>query len=641
MSSYSQSSPSSLGGHFFVILPAGHVLTLTKGGVLYGEIDHGIIMGFWANLKEDVDFTLSARRMLKGVKDIGSNSSNLVPDDLEKAVDNFGSRPAFIEDDREWSYEEFDAYANQVANWAIGEGCAPGDTVAIFVRNRIEYVALWYGLSKIGVVPALINFQLRAKSLAHCINISNTKIAIVDHELVADWKSARTHFEKQPKEYCGFGKTAKDFSDFDAAIAKQAPSRPDKTIRSGIKAGDVLMKMFTSGTTGLPKAAKVSHTRAQYYLRGFALASQSTQDDRMFMVLPLYHATGGLCGVGIALTNGGSVVVRSKFSVSHFWDEVVEHKANMVMYVGELCRFLLNAPEHPKERTHNIRCIVGNGLRPDVWTAFVERFNIPEVIEFYGATEGNISLMNIGGPAGAIGRLPSFLKSKLNGEIIRYDVESGTHIKTKGGFCQKTEAGEVGELIGEIKPGESRFKYDGYQSAEASKKKILTDVFKKGDQWFRTGDLLKRDEREYCYFVDRIGDTFRWKAENVSTGEVAEALTAFDGIDQANVYGVEIPGYDGRAGMASLVAERRVQLDELYAYLDDALPHYARPVFLRITPETEITTTFKYKKTNLIKEGFDPKKVSDALFVVDPTAKTFVPLDDKFFQNIQNRKIKF
>lgn len=598
-------------------------------------------MGFWANLKEDIGFVRMAKHMLAGVKDVASDSHNLVPDDIEKSVDKFSDRPAFIEDGREWSYAEFDAYANQVAHWALSEGCRVGDTVAVFVCNRLEYVAIWYGLSKIGIVPALINYQLRSKSLAHCINISKTKVAIVDHELVPSWKSARKMIDTDPKEFCGFGKTKAGFSDFDKAIASQPVARPDKSIRADIKAGDLFMKMFTSGTTGLPKAAKVSHTRAQYYLRGFALASKSTPRDRIMMVLPLYHATGGLCGVGIALTHGGSVVVIPKFSVSSFWDDVVQHKANMIMYVGELCRFLLNAPEHPKERAHNIRCIVGNGLRPDVWAAFIDRFNIPDVIEFYGATEGNVSLMNIGGPVGAIGRLPNFLKSRFNGEVIQYDVETQSLRKGPDGFYQRSAPGQVGELIGEIKPGESRFKYDGYQSKEASNKKILTDVFKKGDQWFRSGDLLKKDARGYCYFVDRIGDTFRWKAENVSTGEVAEALTTFEGIDQANVYGVEIPGYDGRAGMASLVAERRVKLKKLYAYLDDALPHYARPVFLRITPETEITTTFKYKKTNLIKEGFNPDKVDDSLFIADPASKTYIPLDKSIYQRIQKGELKF
>lgn len=598
-------------------------------------------MGFWSNLGQDIDFLLMAKRMLKGVNDISSSSSNLVADDFEHAVDRHRSNPAFIEDDREWNYGDFDAYSNKVAHWALAEGCEVGDTVAVFARNRLEYVALWYGLSKVGVVPALINFQLRAKALAHCINISKTKLAIVDVELMDAWKSAGKQMDAHPKAFGAFGNPPKNLGDFDALIAGQSDHRPNKSIRADIRAGDLLMKMFTSGTTGLPKAAKVTHTRAQYYLRGFALASKSNAKDRIMMVLPLYHATGGLCGVGIALSKGGAVIVRSKFSVSSFWDEAVEYKATMMMYVGELCRFLLNAPERKNERAHSIRCIVGNGLRPDVWAKFIDRFSIPNVVEFYGATEGNISLINVGGPVGAVGRLPEFMKSKINGDIIRYDVESGTHIKGPDGLYQKTTPGEAGELIGEIKPDETRFKYDGYESKEASNKKILHDVFKKGDQWFRTGDLMSRDARGYCYFVDRIGDTFRWKAENVSTGEVAEALTAFEGVDQANVYGVKIPGYDGRAGMASLVAERKVELQELFAYLENALPQYARPIFLRITPETEITTTFKYKKVNLVKEGYDPDKVSDALFVVDTASKTYVPLDKTLFKKIAKSEIKF
>ena len=593
-------------------------------------------MGLWTNIRREVKFIRMSKKMLAYVKDVDANSANLLTDDIEKSVDKFSGNLAFMEDERRWTYAQFETYANKVAHWALAQGCEAGDTVAIFARNRLEYVALWFGLSKIGVVPALINYQLRAEALAHCVRISFSKLAIVDTEMAGAWQGANI----EVPAFSAFG-SSKGFENFDEDIADQSSARPERKHRANIKAADLLMKMFTSGTTGLPKAAKVSHTRGQYYMRGFVVPSKAKSTDRMMMVLPLYHATGGMCGVGMALMTGGAVIVRPKFSASTFWDEAVTYKATLFMYVGELCRFLLNTPPHPKEQAHSIRCITGNGLRPEVWEDFVERFNIPQVLEFYGATEGNISMMNVDGPPGAVGRIPEYLRDKLNGDLIRYDIEAGAHIKGADGFYQRTAPDEIGELIGEIREGETRFRYDGYENKDASQKKILRNVFKKGDAWFRTGDLLWRDEHSYYYFSDRMGDTYRWKAENVSTGEVAAALTAFDGVHQANVYGVAVPGYDGKAGMASMVADAGLDLPALRKHVHDALPPYARPLFLRISLESETTSTFKYKKTNLVKAGFDPALVKDALYFDNQDTGTYHKLDMAIFKKIQKEQLKF
>ena len=597
-------------------------------------------MGIIKKIIQEVKFVRTMKRMLSAVEDVDSASTNLVPDDIERIVDKYPGNIAFIEDEREWTYREFDDYANRVANWALGEGGKPGDTVAIFVRNRLEYVAVWFGLSKIGMIPALINYQLRAAALAHCVKISHSKLVIVDHELVDAWDSAKDKLPDGLLPFGAFGKT-KSLNSFDEAVAAQNSTRPVRGIRSGVVAGDVFMKLFTSGTTGMPKAAKITHTRGQYYMRGFVVASGATSADRILMVLPMYHGTGGLCGVGLALTTGGAVIVRPKFSASSFWDEAVQYKATMFMYVGELCRFLLNAPDHPKERAHQLRCIVGNGLRPEVWSKFTERFNIPKVVEFYGATEGNISMINFTNKVGAVGRTPEYMRKKSNGDLVKFDIETNTHIRGKDGFCQRTDVGEIGELIGEIRPGETRYKYEGYEDKKASAKKVITDVYTKGDRWFHTGDLLWRDAEGYYYFADRIGDTFRWKAENVATNEVAAAMTECTGVTQANVYGVAIPGYDGKAGMASLVADQDLDMEALYKHIEDALPPYARPVFLRISSESETTGTFKYKKTDLVKDGFDPSKVKDAVYMADPSTKQYIRIDAGIFEKISQEKIRF
>lgn len=590
-------------------------------------------------LKREFTYLSDILRMLRYVKPVNPAASNLVADDLEASCDKFSSNLAFIEDDKNWSYAQFDAYANQVAHWAMAQGCGRGDTVAIFVRNRLEYVALWYGLSKAGIIPALINFQLQSKALAHCLDISEAKLVIVDTDMADQWATVDDMMSGTVKAFAAFGPVG-ELPDFDTEVAAQSDARPDRSLREGLVGADQIMKMFTSGTTGLPKAAKITHVRAQNYMRGFAAGAKCGPKDRMMMVLPLYHATGGLCGVGCALMRGGAVIVRPKFSASKFWDDAVKYKATLFMYVGELCRFLLAAPPNENERKHKIRFIIGNGLREEVWRSFVARFNIPAVIEFYGATEGNVSLINVNGRVGAIGRVPGYLKSRFNIEIVAHDVESGTIPRLSNGFCRIAAPGEIGELLGEINNDDARFRYDGYQDAQATQKKILRNVVKKGDAWFRTGDLVKRDAQGYIYFVDRIGDTFRWKAENVATGEVAAVLSQVEHIVQANVYGVAVPGADGRAGMASLVTTGALDLDGLHTHVKEALPHYARPVFLRVGKDTDTTGTFKFKKTNLVKAGFDPKNTGDKLYVASPISGRYEPIDAPMFVKIMNGDLR-
>ena len=597
-----------------------------------------------STLKREAKYVGGLLRMLKSVKDVDAASNHLLADELEMRVDAFGANTAFIEDERSWTFDETEDYANRVAGWCEANDIKKGDTVAIFVRNRLEYVALWFGLTKRGVIPALINFQLAGNALAHCVNISEASHVIVDVDLIDSWKSAREQLNAGLTEWAAFGEVPKGhkrrMTPFDAALLDIVPHRPAKDVREGIKAGQQGMKMFTSGTTGLPKAAKVTHVRAQNYMRGLGAGAKATSKDRMMLVLPLYHATGGLVGMGAAFSNGGASIILPKFSASTFWNDAVNHGATMFTYVGELCRFLLSTPPHPLERSHNIQWIMGNGLRPEVWESFVSRFKIPHVIEFYGATEGNVSLINLDGPVGAVGRVPSYLKWKFNIEIVRYDVETGENPRGSDGFALRADDGEVGEVIGEIREDDARFRFDGYETKEATQKKILRNVFKPDDAWFRTGDLMKRDAHGYYYFMDRVGDTFRWKAENVATNEVAGVLSGFEGVTQANVYGVEVPGYDGRAGMAAIVSDTPPDLEELKNYLETELPHYARPVFLRLSRESETTSTFKFKKTNLVKAGFDPERITEPVYYCNPETKSYEQIDADIFAKINKGTIR-
>ena len=584
-------------------------------------------------LKREWFYTTELARLLRTLKSISAESEDLMPDLLERSVDAHSNRIAFQTDEgAEISYAAFDAYANQVAHWAVGNGLEAGDTVALYMANRWEYVAIWFGLSKVGVLTALVNNQVTGKALAHGLAISDAAHVIVEGALAEQYKTCCNLMNEQIKPWVTDGVVTEldGASDFGGALDAASAERPDRSRRSHLRAKDPCMKMYTSGTTGLPKAAIVAHTRALYYLQVFGVAAKASKDDRMMMILPMYHATGGLCGVGAALSFGGCVLVRRKFSASRFWTDAVQSGATMFMYVGELCRFLVAADPHPDEKKHKIHTAIGNGLRPDVWPRFVERSGIPRIMEFYGATEGNVGLLNLDSKEGAIGRVPPHLAKRFNIRLAQFDTEAEEVVRGADGLAIECAPGEVGEAIGEIRPEDARYRFDGYQDKDATAKKILRDVFKAGDTYFRTGDLMKRDKQGYFYFIDRIGDTFRWRSENVSTNEVSEALGVHAGVVQANVYGVPVGDYSGKAGMAALVVEESgVDLSALHAHVHKELPHYARPLFLRIhteTPDEHTTGTFKLKKTDLVKEGWDPESVSDPMYFDDPESGGYVEL---------------
>jgi fatty-acyl-CoA synthase len=298
----------------------------------------------------------------------------------------------------------------------------------------------------------------------------------------------------------------------------------------------------------------------------------------------------------------------------------------------------VNAPPSEGEKKHTIRLCCGNGMRPDVWPLFKERFRIPQILEFYAATEGNVASFNFDGTPGAVGRLPSYLAHRFPTRIVKFDVETEEPVRDKSGNCIVCEPGEVGEAIGQIlnDPSKPANRFEGYADAEATKKKILRDVFEKGDAWFRTGDLLRQDAKGYFYFVDRIGDTFRWKGENVSTSEVAETVTVFPGIAEATVYGVPVKGQDGKAGMIAIVAAERPDMKALRAHVVQSLPDYARPLFVRLKRELDITGTFKQRKVDLAKEGFDPSATKDELYFHHPVEGAYVPLDAALYAKIQS-----
>jgi fatty-acyl-CoA synthase len=595
-------------------------------------------MRLQARLKRDLRFWQGLQRTLKRVKGIERDSDNLVCDDIQAAVEKWRNSRAMTFEGRTITYGELDAMANRYAHWAKGVNLRRGQTVALFMPNRMEYFAVWYGLSKVGVVTALINNQLAGLPLAHCLNISGANHVIVDPETSPVFEQARPLLDRQMQQWVQ-GPAHGDQRDLVQALKSCSQLPPDRSVREDMTAGDTALLIYTSGTTGLPKAARITHTRAQLYMRAFAGATGATEKDRVYVTLPLYHATGGLCALGAALLNGGSVVLRRRFSASHFWKEIAAEGCTMFVYIGELCRYLVNHEFDDDETRHKIRLAFGNGLRPDVWPQLKQRFRVPEVLEFYGSTEGNVSMFNFDGREGAIGRIPKWLKKRFNVRLVQYDVETEEVVRGLDGLAIECGPGQVGQCVGQIMHGEARGDYTGYLDKAASEKKILHNVFERGDSWFATGDLMRMDADGYFYFVDRIGDTFRWKGENVSTNEVAERLLAFEGVQEANVYGVAVDGADGRAGMAALSVTGAFDAQAFSEHVARELPPYAQPLFVRLLPSLDKTGTFKLRKFELVADGYDPAKIKGPLFFHDPK-RGYVKLTKAVFDRIASGGVK-
>ena len=589
-------------------------------------------------LTRDAIFIAAIARTLAMTHRVTPDAQLTIADWVERHAHERPSAPAILMGDRTVTYAELDAGANRYARWAGSLRLTKGDSVALLMENCPEYVMAWLGLIKNGSVAALINTNLQAQALAHSINISGAKHLILGGDLVENYASAYAALETKPTVW-GLGGSQPGAEDLDVALESHSGAMFDPSTRVPVFCRDKALYIYTSGTTGLPKAAQLSHMRVLHIMMGFQGALNAKPRDRMYNVLPLYHSAGGICALGPVLLPGASLVIRTKFSATEFWDDCAKYQPTLFQYIGELCRYLLNTPEHPLERRHKLRVAIGNGLRPEIWPRFQERFQIPRIMEFYGATEGNVGMISYDGHVGAIGRVPWYARSIQKIRLVRYDVAKQAPVRGENGLCIETANGEAGEAIGKINQNVARERFDGYTQKADTEKKILHDVFVKGDAWFRTGDLMRRDRHGYFYFVDRTGDTFRWKGENVATSEVAEALSSFAGVREANVYGMEVPGGEGKAGMAALVTDPNLDLAALGAHLTRELPPYARPVFLRFQKEIAATSTFKQRKVDLQAEGFDPEKISDPLFVREAHGG-YVPLTPALYALIQKSEMK-
>ena len=597
-------------------------------------------MRWLERLHGDAVFFKGMVRALRRATPLARNPTRVFPGLIDDLAQRHGDRVALISERETFTYRELAARSNRYTRWAQAQNLARGEVVCLLMPNRPEYLAIWIGITRAGGVVALLNTHLVGPSLAYCVDIVDPKHIIVAAELAGALASAEPHLATRPKIWAhGEGGAAPRI---DHAIEDFDPGPIAPSERPALTIEDRALYIYTSGTTGMPKAANVNHYRIMLAACGFAGVMGTRKSDRMYDCLPMYHTTGGVIAIGALLVVGGSVVIREKFAATEFWDDVVRHDCTLFQYIGELCRYLVHGARVESERRHNLRLVCGNGLRPDLWDEFKERFRIPLVLEFYAATEGNVTLFNFEGRTGAVGRIPWFVAGRFPIALVKFDVEAGVEVRDGRGFCIRCAAGEIGETVGKIvnDPKSPSSRFEGYADRADDRQKILRNVFKPGDAWFRTGDLMRRDKRGFFYFVDRIGDTFRWKGENVATSEVAEAMTDYPGLVEANVYGVSVPGADGRAGMASIVIGDRFDLGGLRAHLAGRLPAYARPLFIRIRRAMDVTGTFKHTKSDLVRIGFDPSKTADEIYFYDAERADFVRVDEAMFRRIQGGQLR-
>jgi acyl-CoA synthetase (AMP-forming)/AMP-acid ligase II len=603
------------------------------------------------------------------------------------ATSNRSDHAWIIYQGQTWTYVQAYEIVLKYGVWLKSKGVEKDEIVAMDFMNSEVFIWVWFGLWSIGAKPAFINYNLTGKPLVHTIKTSTARLMLVDEHVRENFReealsehgfialgeqkfgfevdtseiprsvqnqtstpqavapiSAQTKVQRQ-LQIIHFNKT------LEAEILALSPTRQPDSERQGQPRTSMAMLIYTSGTTGLPKPAIMAWGKCSIGAKFVSAYLGLKRPDVIYTSMPLYHSTASVLGVCASLRAGTTVCISTKFSHKTFWPEVRASKATILHYVGETCRYLLAAPATPLDKAHNLRAAFGNGLRPDVWEPFKSRFGIQTIYEVYAATEAPSGLWNRSTntfSSGAIGRNGALASLLFSASlcVVRITPDAEPLRNSGTGLCQICDPNEAGELLYKLDPNQISQKFQGYFNNDAAtSKKILRNVKKHGDAWYRSGDLLRLDKEGRWWFVDRIGDTFRWKAENVSTAEVADVLGKHDAVVEANVYGVQVPGYDGRAGCAAVILKSQTANDEilrsLAKHVQKELPGFARPIWLRVTKQMQTTGTNKQQKTVLQSEGIDPEvaeRGGDVLYWLK--AGTYVRFTGKDLREIEGGGVK-
>ena len=558
---------------------------------------------------------------------------------LEQNAERWPHHTALLFEDRTWDYASFNGWVNRWSNYFREQGIGKGDVVALLMENRPEVLCAVAALVKLGAVSALINTNQRGEALRHSLNLCSPKAFVVGEELFAAFSEVKPSLDGAlATTYYVHDTGEADLPDsvLDLVGLTEESSSANPGTTGEVTLGDPCFYIYTSGTTGLPKASIMTHLRWMKACAGIGLCALALKPGEVIYVpLPLYHNNALSVGWSAALVGGAGIAIRRKFSASQFWEDTRKFNAVAFCYIGELCRYLMNQPSRPDDADNPVRRIAGNGLRPDLWDGFKARFGVPEVFEFYAASEGNVGFVNLFNLDRTVGMCP------LPYAIVHYDVDADEPVRDARGFCVRVKKGGEGLLLGKVS---ERTPFDGYTNPEASERKLLRDVFAPGDVWFNSGDLMRQLGFRHAQFVDRLGDTFRWKGENVSTTEVDEVVNGFEQVNESATYGVEIPGTEGRAGMSSLSLRCSVEefdAEGICRHLKGALPAYAVPLFLRVRSELEVTGTFKHRKGELKKQGYDIDVVAEPVYLMDPGAESYVRLTRELITALEAGELRF
>ena len=547
---------------------------------------------------------------------------------FQERAARYGDKPFIKFGDEQLTYREANETVNRYAAVLAARGVGHGDVVGVMLRNSPHSVLLMLAVVKCGAVAGMLNYHQRGKVLAHSLGVLGAKAVVAETEFI------------EPISESGADTDGLMTLDELQQLAASAPATNPATT-AAVLAKDKAFYIFTSGTTGMPKASVMTHYRWLRALAGFGgLGMRLTADDTLYCCLPLYHNNALTVALSSVLNSGSTLALGKSFSATKFWDDVIRYDATAFVYIGEICAYLLNQPEKPTDRQHHVRVTAGNGLRPAIWDEFTKRFGIPRVCEFYAASEGNTAFLNVFNVDKTTGICPSPIA------FVEYDDETGGPARGEDGRVRKVKTGQPGLLLSKV----SNFQpFDGYTDEEATEKKLVRGAFKDDDVWFNTGDLMRSQGFGHAAFTDRLGDTFRWKGENVATTEVEAAISTDPQVEEATVFGVEVEGAGGKAGMAAIQIKDGQEFDgkALAKAAYEHLPGYAVPLFVRIMSELAHTSTFKSQKVDLRKEGYggttgegdeDAGKIEDPIYVLAGRDEGYVEFYDDYPQEVVSGK---